>query len=164
MQGLLGQHRRAPRALDGRRVHTHDLDFVLVRRCQHRPLGIEFRALVVGEERAAVGGLLGSDRPFLLSERRSRRGIHDPFDVGARSGPDDVLRPTDIDLEHRRGVPHAEGVRSGRVVDEAAAAHRGRERLGVEHVPPHRLGAQLGECAGRGFGAGQRFRALAVLQ
>ena len=92
-----------------------------------------------------MGGLLGSDRSLPLSENRRRRRVDDSLDLGTRRRPDDVLRSPNVDLEHRRGIADAEGVRAGGVVDEAAAPHRLGQRLGIEHVAAHRLGAELAE-------------------
>jgi hypothetical protein len=48
------------------------------------------------------------------------------------------------------------------VVDELAAAHRGRQRLGIEHVSADRLGAELTERAGRVLRASERVDAVAL--
>ena len=94
-----------------------------------------------------MGRLLGSHRSLPLPQRCRRRRVDDPLDLGSRGGPDDVLRPAHVDLEHRRRIADAEGVRAGGVVDELAAAHRGGQGLGIEHVAAQRLGAQLAERA-----------------
>ena len=108
-----------------------------------------------------MGGLLGSHRSLSLSQRCRRGGVDDAPDLGSRGGPDDILRPSHVDLEHRRRIADAEGIRAG-VVDEAAAVHRGCQRLEIEHVAWDRLGAQLAERAGRGLRPRQRLDALAV--
>src|SRR5439155_2274849 len=126
--------------------------------------GLELRALVVGEVPAAVRRLLRPDRPAGLSKRRPTGREHDPSHACPSRREDDVPRAANVDLEHRRRITKAEGVRAGGVVDDVAAAHRGRQLLAVDDVTPHRLCAQRAELARRGVRPGERLHLAAGAQ
>ena len=98
---------------------------------------------------------LRSHRPAGLSERSGRRRVHDPPNSGRRRGVHDVARAAHVDLEQRGGIPEAERIDAGGVVDDLAAAHRGRKVRGVEDVAANGLRAQRAERARRVVGPGQ---------
>ena len=113
---------RAPRSLHGRRVHEHDVEPGPRRLLHHRLLALGLRALVVGEERAAVRRVLAADRPLGLAERRRRRGVDEPPHPGRGRGAHDRPRAVAVDAVQRRRVGRAQRVDARDVVGDRAPA------------------------------------------
>src|SRR6185312_3047628 len=153
---------RAARPLHRRWVHAHELDLVPGGLAHRRDLGVVLGALVLRQEPAAVGRVLGGDDAGFLADHRRRRRVHDPAHDRARAGADHVLGAGHVRGPHRPRVAHAEAVHAGGVVDDLAPARGRFDRLGGEHVAGDDLRAERLQGRGRLGAARERAHVAAV--
>jgi hypothetical protein len=76
--------------------------------------------------------------------------VHEARQADLGGGPDRRHGAVHVDAPHRRGVVDAQLVDPRDVEGEVGAVHAARQRVGVEGVAAHDLGAALGE-RGRGL-------------